>query len=631
MRFLSVLVLVFAMNLACAQIGYNDPRVLNQYLVMLKPGIKADDFVKAYPSVQVNRCLSKHMNIWLLNRNTTTRAESFLAGLQKSSAVKMAQFNHHLKQRSVVPNDSLFGLQWNLFNTGQNGGNVGADIDAPEGWAINHNNVTATGDSIVIAIIDGTFDLTHEDLNFFINYAEVPNNGIDDDGNGYIDDYYGWNVYDTSGNINLNGGDPHSMHVAGIAGAIGNNQKGIAGVCWGPKILRVAGATELESEAVAAYDYVIAMRREYNNSFGSQGAFVVATNSSFGVDFGNPADYPLWCAMYDSMGAVGILSATATANNPIDVDVSLDLPTACPSKWMVSVTNTTNTDHLNSGAAFGKVSIDIGAPGTGIYSTVRLNEYGSNTGTSMASPHIAGAIACLYAAACPKLINDYKSYSDSISLWVKNMLLSNVTRLSGLYNKTVTGGKLNLYHAINNVGQYNCSDCNYGVSLSYTQPTCSYTCNGSAKITVTGNSYYLYNWSNGTSGTDSIANLCPGYYSVTVTDTLNDCQQIRDFSMYKPDSLILSSITTIPVIPGDSGNIIVSAHEGNYILGYSLDSVNYQTGSTLIISSNGNYTVYVKSETGCQVQQNVTVTGIENIVFDNDWKLYPNPANDALN
>ena len=132
-----------------------------------------------------------------------------------------------------------------------------------------------------MAIVDGGADLNHVDIDFFKNIHEIPNNGQDDDGNGYIDDYDGWNAYSNNGNIPSSS---HGTHVAGISAAIGNNGTGIAGVNWGVKVMPIAGSSSNESVVVNAYGYVLEMRSTYNETDGAFGAFVVATNSSFGVD-----------------------------------------------------------------------------------------------------------------------------------------------------------------------------------------------------------------------------------------------------------------------------------------------------------------------------------------------------------
>jgi len=611
----------------------DDHRILNQFIVMLKPAGHIEELTKTFPSLQVKGCLSKQMNIWLLERSSSIGAEDFLTALQKNGSVKLVQFNHRIQQRAIIPDDPYFSLQWNMLNNGSGGGIRGADIDATDAWQMNHNNLTVNGDSIVVAIIDGTFDLTHPDLNFFYNY----HSGSDD--NGYIGDSLGWNVYDNSGNINDGGGQDHAMHCSGIAGAITNNDTGIAGVCWGVKILRVSGASQTESEVVAAYAYVVAMRALYNRTHGALGAFIVSTNSSFGVGDGGaqPSDYPIWCAMYDSMGAYGVLSAAAAPDAFVDVDEVGDVPTGCPSNYLITVTNTTAYDSLYPQAAIGKITIDIGAPGTHIYSTITGGQYGFMTGTSMSSPHLAGTVASMYAAACPQLINDYYAYPDSIALVVKQLILDGATRISELYNETLTGGRLNLYHAVKNLEEYNCNRCKDTVAISVAQPTCSYSCDGMGQLSVSGSGNHSYNWSTETDTTSTARNLCPGFYSVTITDTAG-CQQVRNFSLFSPDSLMITSINTIPAVYGNPGNIIITAIAGNYALAYSLDGVNYQEPPsndqtiTFPINTNGYYTVYVKSENGCVVEHTFDITaGIENILKADNWSIYPNPASSSLN
>jgi subtilisin family serine protease len=399
--------------------------------------------------MKAKQVLVEDLGIWLCEYEPGLMNDMFLLNeVRKQPSVQIAQFNHYVTQRSsnpLMPNDTQFGSQWSLNNTGQNGGTVDADIDAPEAWALTTGGVSAMGDSIIVAIIDGGFYITHPDIKFWKNYAEIPGNGIDDDGNGYIDDFNGWNAYNNTGNITT---DVHGTHCSGIAGAIGNNNLGVSGVNWGAKIMSVQGSSGTESVVLIAYGYVYKMRKKYNQTNGSQGAFVVSTNSSFGVDYGQPANFPLWCAFYDSLGAVGILSACATANLNINVDTQGDIPTACPSPFMVSVTNTTNTDAKNSGAAYGLLTIDLGAPGTNILSTTTSGNYGNLTGTSMATPHVAGAIALMYASGSASFIQAYKNKPDSIALIVKQKLLQGVDPKPSMTGTTVSGGRLNVYNSI---------------------------------------------------------------------------------------------------------------------------------------------------------------------------------------
>ncbi len=612
----------------------DDNRIANQFLVMLKPGHNVENLLTAFPLLKDKGCLSKRMGIYLLELGTGTGNDDFLLLLKQNPDVKLAQFNHrNVKQRGLIPNDTDFGVQWNMHNTGQSGGIPGADIKAPDAWAINHGNITADGDTIVIAIIDGTFDLGHEDINYFTNYNEVPGNGIDDDGNGYIDDVNGWNVFDTSGNTGSAGFDAyHSTHCAGIAAAKGNNGKGVAGVCWGAQILPVAGSSEQEDEVVSAYNYVLTMRTLYNNTFGTKGAFVVSTNSSFGVDNGNPADYPIWCAMYDTMGYEGILSAAATANAPTDVDTQHDIPTECPSNWLISVTNTTASDRLNTSAGYGKATIDIGAPGTGIHSCIPQSSYSNMNGTSMASPHLAGTVGAMYAAACKAFIDRYHEQPDSIALLVKKYILEGAEWNSSLNNLTVSNGRLNLFRAISMLKKYDCDSCDFNIDISQNPIVCKNDSSGQAALTFSTGSASDYNilWSTGQT-TPGLQDLAPGFYQVTVTDTSSGCSRITMTALHDPDNLVITAVNSTPSIGGNPGNIIVSAIAGHDSLSYSLDGINYQATSTLTVPTNGTYTVYVRSSTGCLAQQTVVVSGVEELAADFNLSLYPNPASSELN
>jgi subtilisin family serine protease len=426
--------------------------VPGELIVMLNSNVSAQSVTNYYTTanLRIKEPLVEWMNIWLFEFDySRISQEVILSEIRKHTGVAIAQSNHYITERSysplIFPNDTRFSEQWALNNTGQTGGTVDADIDAPEAWNIITGGYTATGDSIIVAVVDGGFYLTHPDLKYWINYAEIPGNSIDDDSNGYVDDYYGWNAINNTGNIT---GNTHGSHVSGIAGALGNNNLGVCGVNWNVKIMAVQGSSTQEAVVVRAYGYVLKQRRIYDQTNGQRGAFVVSTNSSFGVNYGQPANYPLWCAFYDSLGTKGILNACATANLNINVDIQGDIPTACPSEWMVSVTNTRHDDTKNPGAAYGQLTIDLGAPGTNILSTYTSGNYSLMTGTSMATPHVAGAIALMYAGASPQFIQAYKQNPGTISLIVKQRLLASVDTIPALQNITVSNGRLNIYKAL---------------------------------------------------------------------------------------------------------------------------------------------------------------------------------------
>lgn len=454
----STLFLLTFLVLTSFIIAQENDYIPGELIIQFKEKISIESFEDSYADIELEkiRLLSDRMNIWWVRYNSEEFDDIEIRFIiSKDFRVNIVQFNHRVALResfndfvSVLanfPDDPMFNQQWGLHNTGQSGGTPDADIDAPEAWDIATGGVTVLGDTIVVAIVDGGCQLNHPDLNYWYNWHEIQGNGIDDDGNGYIDDFRGWNAYNNTPNIP---GSGHGTHVAGISGAKGNNNLGVSGVNWNVKIMPIAGSSSSEATVVAAYAYALELRALYNSTNGALGAFVVATNSSFGVDYGQPANYPIWCAMYDSLGVYGILSCGATANLNINIDIMGDIPTACPSDYLIAVTNTTRNDLKNSGAAYGFTTIDLGAPGTSILSTYPTSTYSTLTGTSMATPMVSGAIALMYSAADISRMNFYNSNISAGTLMFKDILLNGVDSIPALQGITVTGGRLNVYNAV---------------------------------------------------------------------------------------------------------------------------------------------------------------------------------------
>ena len=420
---------------------------------MLPPSTSYSALSSQFP-ITHRRTLSPQLNIHLFKIHNIGEEslEELCQQLMKREEVLVAQANHYVDSRRSVelfPNDSLFQEQWHLHNTGQTGGTIDADINAPEAWEISTGGVSAHGDTLVIAVIDEGFDLNHPDVNWRINPGEIPGNGIDDDQNGYVDDARGWNAIDQSGVLPQ---DVHGTHISGIISAKSNNTLGVSGVTWDTQILPVLGfqpgvtVLKAESDVLAAYSYIYDLRRQYNESQGEKGAFIVATNTAFGVSNAQPEDHPIWCAVYDSLGSLGILNVVATSNNDINIDERGDIPSACPSPYLISVTSTGKNDQ-RSPRGFGPISVDLGAPGDSILSTGLGGSYQLLTGTSMATPQVAGAISLMVSASPSSLLAAYKNEPSIYALVYREILLMGVDTLSELMDKTVTGGRLNLYQS----------------------------------------------------------------------------------------------------------------------------------------------------------------------------------------
>lgn len=404
--------------------------------------------------LRVVRLLSGPMRAWLVRFDATAVAHRTMSDAVFSHrSVSLVQDNHYIQQR-VVPNDTEFNQQWQHVNNGGGGGTADADVDSDLAWDITTGGLTTMGDTIVVCIVDDGTNLSHPDLlpNSWFNHNEIPNNNVDDDNNGYVDDYRGWNITNNSDNVT---GGSHGVNVNGMIGAVGNNNQGVVGVNWAVKMMTVKHGGIDEASVIEGYTYPLVMRQMYESSNGQQGAFVVATNSSWGIDGGQPSDSPLWCAFYDTLGYYGILSAGSTANNNVNIDQVGDLPTACESGYLISVT-ASNNDDVRTFSGYGQTTIDLAAPGENVRTTSGSSSYTTTSGTSFAGPMVAGAVALMYSAPCASLAAIAHASPSVAAEMVRDYILNGVDPKPNLTTECVTGGRLNLKNSLDLVLQ-NCS------------------------------------------------------------------------------------------------------------------------------------------------------------------------------
>jgi subtilisin family serine protease/subtilisin-like proprotein convertase family protein len=373
---------------------------------------------------------------------------------------------------SVIPNDPSFGSLWGLHNTGQSGGLADADIDAPAGW----DTARGTGQTVV-GIIDTGVDYTHPDLyrNIWINQDEIPSavrsaladldadgritfrdlndpanqgagkitdlnangridagdllnnasgweNAADNDSNGRVDDLVGWDF--VNGDNDPIDDNNHGTHVAGTIGATGDNGVGVAGVAWTTQIMALkflgASGSGATSGAVSAVNYAT-----------GEGARL--TNNSWG---GGGFSSSLFTAI-DTARAAGSLFVAAAGNANANNDATTSYPSGYNLDNIVAVASTDRLDRRSGFSSYGATTVDLGAPGSSILSTVRNGGYSTFSGTSMATPHVSGAFVVLLDA------NPGLTYRQAI-----DRILQTVRPVAALNGVTVTGGVLNLQAAL---------------------------------------------------------------------------------------------------------------------------------------------------------------------------------------
>lgn len=357
-------------------------------------------------------------------------------------AVEYAEPNYIRKIQSTIPNDQYFGQQWGLYNTGTfAAGTAGADIKANLAW-----DITTGSSSIVVAVIDTGIDYNHQDLhdNIWRNTGETSCvDGIDNDGNGFVDDCQGWDFttcseFDATGacvTAKAEDNDPwddygHGTHVSGIIGAKGNNNGiGMAGIMWNVRIMPLKALNSqgggTTADIIAAINYAVA-----------NGAKII--NMSYGSSTYSQSEYDA----INAANTAGVLAIAAAGNESGNNDIASSYPAGYSLPNIISVAATDQNDRLASFSNFGVNTVHVTAPGVYILSTLPDDGYFNKDfwpGTSMAAPHVAGTAGLLMTYYQHFTISQIKATIEAYS-----DLLPNLTGL-------IKNGRLNAYRAVSSL------------------------------------------------------------------------------------------------------------------------------------------------------------------------------------
>lgn len=406
-----------SMSLHVSKVEYSSNTVLVKY----KPHANVQDKTRAHQLVNASKAKAYGV-VKALEKLTLSSNSSVEQAIEKLQHLPFIEYAEPDYKVSTTTNDSHYSLLWGLENIGQTiQGSVGtpnADIDADLAWGIYSNNGT-----VIVAVIDTGVNYLHPDLdnNIWVNANEIPNNNIDDDNNGYIDDVHGVDFF-------ANDGDPmdedgHGTHVSGTICAEAENAQGVVGVARNCQImaLRFIGPNGgYTSDAIEALNYAVMMGAKIsNNSWGGGGY-----SQSLVTAIQNAANQ-------------GHLFIAAAGNDGVNTDSAPHYPSSYSVDNIISVAATDNKNQLAGFSNYGINSVDVGAPGVNIASTM-LNSYYWSSGTSMAAPHVSGLAALLLSQ------HPTWSYRE-----IRDQILSTGVSIPSLTNKTLTGKLVNAFNALN--------------------------------------------------------------------------------------------------------------------------------------------------------------------------------------
>lgn len=416
----------FALDKAALETNPDLTVIPNSVLVKFRAGTPSLQASAALSAANANMVRTFSLVPGLTHARTNQPLDQALAALRANPWVEYAEPDFVQRPFATTPNDTHYNLQWGLHNIGQSIRNVtgvaDADIDMPEAW-----DIIRHAPNTVIAVLDTGTQWSHPDLaaNIWSNPGEIPGNGIDDDGNGFIDDVRGWDFY--QGDNNPDDTDGHGTHVAGTIGAVGDNARGVVGVAWSCQIMPLrflgpnGGST---SDAIAALNYAVMMGvKVSNNSWGGGGYSTALYNA------------------ISNAGANNHVFVAAAGNSGVNTDLTPSYPASYNLPNIISVAATDNRDRLATFSNYGINSVDLGAPGVDIASTYTGSGYVWLSGTSMASPHVAGVVALLQ--------TQNPTWSTS---QVVNRILTTTRPTTAMNGRSSTGGVLNALAALSGNG-----------------------------------------------------------------------------------------------------------------------------------------------------------------------------------
>ena len=417
-----VLCVLLGVNLGAVPPSVQDRQ--DRILVRFKPGQAPGGDLR--PMGRVTRRFSGVEGLELIQLEPGVRVSVALRVYREDGRVQYAQPDH-AHRKWALPNDANLGSRdaWHLANDGRNRGKVGADIRAEAAWAIRHD-----APDVVVAVLDSGIRHTHEDLagNMWRNLGEVAGDGLDNDGNGVVDDVHGYNAVNDTGSVMDD--DGHGTFVAGLIGAVGNNGKGVAGVCWSVKLM----AVKVLDAAGGGYDSDILAGMEYARNNGAN-----ILNMSLGSI--GPAN-PALQEEIVRLKAAGVLVVVAAGNESFDTEFDRDVsayPAAFRSENLISVGASTRNDLLATFSNYGVARVGLVAPGVDLPSTSSGSDsaYAVQSGTSFSAPLVAGALA-LMKAELPSM--NHRQLVER--------LLSTVDPQPALSGKCLSAGRLNLERAL---------------------------------------------------------------------------------------------------------------------------------------------------------------------------------------